>query len=197
MEQPKETCNVGITCDIFDESFYKPIVVGPSNPSSSTSTSTSPIDDGFTCDASLMVENDLLKREVQELTLALGNAYGGETRLLKCLGSQIFANGKDGVGYTPKKGKAAFVPRKTQFVRSKDGYCHKCKQVGHQEQYCKKRMMEQHKPKLSCIRLDDCYVLTKGKKGPVVKQVCGPKEGPKKKVMWVPKCLVANLQGPK
>ena len=50
--------DVGLTCDLIDESFYKPIVVAPTNPSYSTSTSTSPLSDGFTCDASLLVENE-------------------------------------------------------------------------------------------------------------------------------------------
>ena len=39
--------------------------------------------DGFTCDASLMVENETLKKEVNELTRVLGNAYGSKGRLLK------------------------------------------------------------------------------------------------------------------
>jgi len=26
-----ETCNVGLTCDLFDESFYKPIIVTPTD----------------------------------------------------------------------------------------------------------------------------------------------------------------------
>jgi hypothetical protein len=55
------TCDVGLTCDIIDEYFYKPIIVAPANPSgssSSTTTSISPMSDGLTCDASLMVEND-------------------------------------------------------------------------------------------------------------------------------------------
>ena len=59
LEQNKEhvvTCDVGLTCDIIDESFYNPIVVAPTNSSCSTSTSTSSTSDGFTCDASLMVE---------------------------------------------------------------------------------------------------------------------------------------------
>ena len=38
--------------------------------------------DGFTCDASLMVENETLKKEVNELTLALGKAYGGDAACL-------------------------------------------------------------------------------------------------------------------
>ena len=80
--------NVGITCDILDEISYTPIVMPSSIPSTSTSThSISTTSDEFTCDASLMVKNETLKREVDELTHALGRAYGGEARLLKCLGS--------------------------------------------------------------------------------------------------------------
>ena len=56
------TCDVGLTFDIIDESFYKPIVVAPTNPSCSTSISTSSSSDGFTCDASLLVENKLSRR---------------------------------------------------------------------------------------------------------------------------------------
>ena len=62
--------------------FYKPIVVAPTKPSCSTTTSTSPLSNGFTCDASLMVENETLKKEVNEITRALGNAYGGDASLL-------------------------------------------------------------------------------------------------------------------
>ena len=94
------SCDVGMTCDILNESFYKPIVVASTIPSCSTSTSTSPLSDSFTCDASLMVENVILKKEVNELTRALGNAYGGDARLLKCLGSQRFSLNKEGLGYT-------------------------------------------------------------------------------------------------
>ena len=86
------------------------------NPSCSTFTSTSSSSDGFTCDATLMVENETLK-EVNELTRALGNAYGGEARLLKCLSSQRLSLNKEGLGYTPKKGKAAFATPKASFVR--------------------------------------------------------------------------------
>ena len=96
LEQDKErvivSCDVGITCDIIEESFYEPIVVAPTNPSCSSSsttatTPTSTTSDGFTCDALLMVENETLKREVDELTHTLGKAYGGKACFLKCLGS--------------------------------------------------------------------------------------------------------------
>ena len=49
------TCDVGLTCGIIDESFYKSIIVAPTNPSCSTSTPSSSSSDGFTYDASLMV----------------------------------------------------------------------------------------------------------------------------------------------
>jgi hypothetical protein len=92
-EQVNVSCDVRLTCDIIDKSFYKPIVVATTNPSCSTTTSTytSPLSDGFTCDVSLMVENETIKKEVNELTRALGNAYGGDACLLKCLGSQRFS----------------------------------------------------------------------------------------------------------
>ena len=40
-EQVIVSCDVGLACDILDESFYKLIVVAPTNPSCSTTTSTS------------------------------------------------------------------------------------------------------------------------------------------------------------
>jgi hypothetical protein len=82
-EQVIVTCDIGLTCDLIDES----IIVESTNPSCSTFTSTSTISDGFTCDASLIVENETLKKEANELNHALGKAYGGEACLLKCLGS--------------------------------------------------------------------------------------------------------------
>ena len=83
-----------------------PIIVAPANPSCSTSISTSSSSDGFTCNASLMVENETLK-DVNKLTHTLAKAYGGEDRLLMCLDSQSASLYKEGLGYTPKKGKAS------------------------------------------------------------------------------------------
>jgi hypothetical protein len=114
------TCDKGLTCDIIDESFYKPIIVGSINPSCSTFTFTSSSSDGFTYDASLMVENETLKNEVKELNHTLAKAYGGEDRLLMCLGSQRASLYKEGLCYIPKKGKATFANHKTSFVRNND-----------------------------------------------------------------------------
>jgi hypothetical protein len=127
MEQVIVTCDVGLTCDLIDESSDSPIIVAPVNPSCSTSTSTSSTSDGFTYDVSLMVENETLKKDVNELTRALGNAYGGDARLLKCLGSQRFSLNKEGLGYIPKKGKTAFATHKVSFVKGNDRFYNRCK----------------------------------------------------------------------
>jgi hypothetical protein len=37
---------------------------------------------------------------------------------------------KEGLCYTPKKGKVAFAPHKTSFVKNNGRYCTSCKQVG-------------------------------------------------------------------
>jgi hypothetical protein len=85
-----------------------------------------------------MVENETLNIEVDEPTHALGKAYGGEAHLLKCLGSKRFSLNKVGLGYTPKKGKAAFATPKASFTKSNDRFCNRCKQAGrlilHKEQ---------------------------------------------------------------
>jgi hypothetical protein len=133
------TCDKGLTCDIIDKSFYKPIIVASTNSSCSTSTFTLSSGDGFTCDASLMVENEILKKEVRELNHTLANAYGGEDRLLMCLGSQRAYLYKEGLGYIPKKGKVAFANYKTSFMRNNGWYCKICKQVGHVEQKCMRK----------------------------------------------------------
>jgi hypothetical protein len=73
-----------------------------------------------------MVENENLK-EVNELTLALGKAYGGENRLLMCLGSHRASLYKEGLGYTPKKGKTVFAPHKTIFVKNNGWFYTSCK----------------------------------------------------------------------
>jgi hypothetical protein len=155
--------------------------------------------DDFTCDASLMVENETLKREVDGLTHALGNAYGGDARLPKCLGTQRFSLNKEGLGYTPKKGKAAFVTPKPSFVKSNGQFCNRCKQVGHVEHNCNKINKNKNKinANVKCIPFDSCYVLTKGEKGVRAKFIGTPIVGPKKKAIWVPKSLVTNLRAPK
>ena len=157
-----------------------------------TTTSTSPLSDGLTCENSLKVENETLKKEVNELTRVLGNAYSGDARLLKCLGSQRFSLNKERLGYTPKKGKAAFVTPKASFVKGNDQFCNRSNQIGHIEQYCKTNKNKQ--PNVFSIRFDSCYMLVKGANSVNAKFIGTPIVGPKKKVIWVPKTLVTNIQ---
>jgi hypothetical protein len=189
-----KTCNIGISCNIIDESFYKPIVVAPTNPSCSSSISSSSSSDSFTCDSTLIVENKNLKKEVKEFNHTLAKAYGGEDRLLICLGSQRASLHKEGLGYNPKKVKAAFAPHKTRFVKNNGSYCKVCKQVGHIEQQC---MNKKFNANVSSIKLDSFYMLTKNTNGVYAKFIGTPWMSSKKKVIWVPMRLVTNLGGPK
>ena len=98
-----------------------------------------------------MVENETLKKEVNKLTHTLAKAYDGEDRLLMCLGSQRDFLYKEGLGYTPKKGKAAFVPHKTSFMKNNGQFCTSCKQVGHKEHECKNKRKMLMYPQLRLI----------------------------------------------
>ena len=118
------------------------------------------------------------------------------TRWLRpmCLGSQRASLYKEGLGYTPKKGKVAFAPHKTSFVTNNDRFCTSCKQVGHKEHECKNKSKNAN---VSSIKLDSFYVPTKGTNDVKAKFIGKPWIGSKKKVIWIPKSLVTNLQGPK
>ena len=105
-----------------------------------------------------MVQNETLKKEVNELTRALGKAYGGEDRLLMCLGSQRASLYKERLGYIPKKDKATFTPHKTSFVKNNGQFYTSCKQVGHKKHECENKSKNAN---VSSIKLDSFYVLTK------------------------------------
>ena len=111
------------------------------------------------------------------------------------LGSQRFSLNKEGLGYTPKKSKAAFVTPKASFVKGNGQFCNRCKKIGHIVQYCKTNKNKQLN--VSLIKLDSFYLLIKGTNGVHAKFIGAPWIGSKKKVIWVPKSLVTNLQGPK
>ena len=100
-----ETCNVGLTYDLIDPSLSIPIIVAPTNPSCSTSTSTSSSSDGLTCDTSLVVENENLKKEVTKLTHTLAKAYGGEDHLLMCLIAKVLLSTKRDWAIPPRKAR--------------------------------------------------------------------------------------------
>ena len=116
---------------------------------------------------------------MDELTHALGKDYGKEACFLKCLGSQKFSLNTDGLSYTPKKGKTAFITPKASFVKSNSRFCNRCKQVGHFEQSCTKNKNKIN-ANVSSIRFDSCYMLVKGANGVKAKFIGTPIVGPKK-----------------
>ena len=95
-----------------------------------------------------------------------------------CLGSQRASLYKEGLGYTPKKGKAAFAPHKASFMKNNGRFCTSCKQVGHKEHDCKNK--KKHAI-VSLIKFDSCYMLYKGANGVKDKFIGTPIVGPKKK----------------
>ena len=101
---------------------------------------------------------------------------------------------KKGLGYTLKKGKAAFAPHKSSFMKNNGRFCTSCKQVSHKEHECKNKSKNVD---VSSIKLDYFYMLTKGANGIKAKFIGKPWMGSKKNVIWVPKSLATNRQGPK
>jgi hypothetical protein len=85
-----------------------------------------------------------------------------------------------GIGLTPKKGKAAFAPHKTGFVKNNGRFCTSCKQVGHKEHDSKNKNKNAI---VSSIKFDSCYLLTKGANGVKAKFVGTSMLGPKKKAI--------------
>ena len=97
---------------------------------------------------------------------------------------------KEGSGYIPKKGRAAFVQTRTTFVMASGiPFCENCKNLGHDEKNCTNK---------KAIFFDPRYVLFKKFNGFVSAKFVGiPINGAKKDAIWVPKALVSNIQGPK
>ena len=55
-------------------------------------------------------------------------------------------------------------------------------------------MNKKSQANISFIKLDSCYMLTRGTNGVKAKFIGKPWMGSKKKAIWVPKSLVTNLQ---
>ena len=87
---------------------------------------------------------------------------------------------KEGLGYTPKKGKPAFAPHKINFVKNNGRFSTNCKQVGHKEHDCKNKSKNAN---VSSIKINSFYMLTKGTDGVKSKFIGAPWMGSKKKVI--------------
>jgi hypothetical protein len=146
---------------------------------------------------SLLFENESLKKEIECLSKDLARYFGSHVRFNHIWTNQEFTLEKNGLGYLPKKGKEAFIPKKRIFVTSNVTYeeeeevkmCHKCKAkvlVNHQ---CKSK---------KTVSLDPSYILKENSKGVVCAQYVGRSLGSsKKKSISMPKSLVTNIEGPK
>ena len=88
-----------------------------------------------------------------------------------CLGNQRASLYKKRLGYTPKKGKAAFAPHKTSFVKNNGQFYTSCKQVSHKEHECKNKSKNTN---VSSIKINSFYVLTKGTNGVKAKFIGAP-----------------------
>jgi hypothetical protein len=78
-------------------------------------------------------------------------------------------------------------------VRNNGRYCKSCKQVGHIEQQC---MSKKPQAKVSSIKLDSFYILTKGTNSVHAKFIGALWMDSKKKAIWVPKSLVTTSKDP-
>jgi hypothetical protein len=151
----------------------------------------------MSCDSSLLLENESLKKEIECLSKDLAWYFGSHVRFNHIWTNKKFTLEKNGLGYLPKKGREDFIPKEKIFVTSNVTYeeeeevkmCHKCKakvDVNHQ---CKSK---------KTVSLDPSYVLKKDFKGVVCAKFVGRSLGSnKKKSIWVPKILVTNIEGPK
>jgi len=182
----KATLSIGVSCDLINDKHCASSSTNPSCSSSDFSFSSNT----SSCDESLIVENELLKKEVTCLTNDLRKCYGQMAKFNHCWGNQKFSMNKEGFGYIPKKGRAAFVQTRTTFVKDSGIlFCENCKNLGHDE--------KNHTNK-KAISFDPRYVIFKNSKGFVSAKFVGiPINGAKKNVIWVPKALVSNIQGPK
>ena len=121
--------------------------------------------DKFSCDESLVLENEKLKKEVICLTNDLSKFYDSRAKFNHCWSSQKFTLNRQGPGYIPKKGKKAFYETKTVFVK-KDGrpYYEKCKKMGHNEKNCTNN---------KAVSFDSSYILMKDSNGCVSAKYVG------------------------
>jgi hypothetical protein len=182
------TEDVGVTCDLLHSPTSEPL---PTN-SICDQCKISLMNDNIALDESqIIVENEVLVDRVNALTHDLEKAYGGKAKFDSILGSQRCSLNREGLGYVPKKGKNAFIKQKTVFVKECDKVCHKCHKKGHIKKNCPKLK------NVSSTCFDHCYVLSHNAKGVHAKFVGTSIVGNKKKVIWVPKTLVTNIQGPK
>jgi DNA repair exonuclease SbcCD ATPase subunit len=96
----KAKLSVGVGCDLICEKCCVPMVTNPSCSSSDLSC----LSDKSCCDKSLLVENEMLRKEVVCLTNDLRKCYDSRTQFNHCWTNKKFALNKQGFGYIPYQG---------------------------------------------------------------------------------------------
>jgi hypothetical protein len=126
-QEVKGKISMGVECNILN--------ISPCATNSSCSTSTSScISEDISCD-SLLLENESLRKDIECLSKDLARYFGSHVRFNHIWTNQKFTLEKNGLGYLPKNGKEAFIPKEIIFVTSNVTYeeeeevkmCHKCK----------------------------------------------------------------------
>jgi Zn finger protein HypA/HybF involved in hydrogenase expression len=131
------------------------------------------------------------------LSKDLARYFGSHVQFNHIWTNQKFTLNKDALGYLPKKGKEAFIPKESIFVNANVSFeeeekikmCHKCKTRVDVDHQCKSK---------KTVSLDPSYIFKKDSKGVVCAKCVGRSlSSSKKKSIWVPKILVTNIEGPK
>jgi hypothetical protein len=131
------------------------------------------------------------------LSKDLARYFGSHVRFNHIWTNKKFTLDKDALGYLPKKGKEAFIPKESIFVNSNVSFEEEEKmKMSHK---CKTRVDVDHQCKSNkTVSFDPSCILKKDYKGVVCAQYVGHSLGSsKKKSIWVPKILVTNVEGPK
>jgi transposase InsO family protein len=132
-EANKVKVDIGITCDLLDD-ISKIDKVSKSSISTSrddllvmscSSNVDSCMNDYFSCDPLLIVENDELRNTIDCLTKALANYHRGENTYNKMWECQRFTLKHEGLGYILKKNNSVFIHKKTTFIKECGLYCSK------------------------------------------------------------------------
>jgi hypothetical protein len=103
------TMVVGVTFDLLDSPTSKPY---PTKSLSSKWIISLVIGNVDCYDSKITIENDVLMKKFNALTLDLEKAYGGKAKLDFILGSQRRSLNREGLGYVPKKGKNDFAKKR-------------------------------------------------------------------------------------
>lgn len=151
------------------------------------------------CDDTLNVEtnhareNEKLKLELASLKSGFKQMTKGHDKFVEILTKSAMNFGKEGIGFSSRKKK--LPPKKPQGPKPK--YCFECRKEGHLAMECKAPPPPPLPNHLKCINNGAHFLLVKCNGGKVMAKFIGPRDKSRPRMIWVPKSLVTNAQGPK